>query len=63
MMFGYGRRPIIQGSRVVGYRLINPEMVQDPVVFVPLSDADLDALRKVLGLQKEVACDHFLDIG
>ena len=63
MMFGYGRRPIIQGSRVVGYRLINPEMVQDPVVFVPLSDADLDALRKAIGLQKEAACDHFLDIG
>ena len=38
-------------------------MIQDPVVFVPLSDADLDALRKALGLQKEVACDHFLDIG
>ena len=63
MMFGYGRRPIIQGSRVVGYRLINPEMVQDPVVFVPLSDTDLDALRKALGLQEEVACDRFLDIG
>ena len=63
MMFGYGRRPIIQGSRVVGYRLINPEMVQDPVVFVPLSDTDLDALRKALGLQEEVACDRCLDIG
>ena len=63
MMFGYGRRPIIQGSRIVGYRLINPEMVQDPVVFVPLSETDLDALRKALGIQKEVACDRFLDVG
>ena len=63
MMFGYGRRPIIQGSRVIGYRLIDPEMVQDPVVFVPLSNADLDALRKALGLQKEATCDPFLDIG
>jgi len=63
MMFGYGRRPIIQGSRVIGYPLINPEMVQDPVVFVPLSNTDLDALRKALGLQKEVECDRFLDIG
>ena len=63
MMFGYGRRPIIQGSRVIGYRLIDPEMVQDPVVFVPLSNADLDALRKALGLQQEATCDPFLDIG
>ena len=63
MMFGYGRRPIIQGSHVIGYRLIDPEMVQDPVVFVSLSNADLVALRKALGLQKEAACDPFLDIG
>ena len=63
MMFGYGRRPIIQGSHVIGYRLIDPEMVQDPVVFVPLSNADLDALRKALGLQEEATCDPFLDIG
>ena len=63
MMFGYGRRPIIQGSHVIGYRLIDPEMVQDPVVFVSLSNADLVALRKALGLRKEAACDPFLDIG
>jgi hypothetical protein len=63
MMFGYGRSPIIQGSHVVGYRLTNPEMVQDPVVFVPLNDADLKALRAALGMKKEDACDLFLDIG
>ena len=63
MMFGYGRRPIIQGSHVVGYRLIDPTMVQDPVVFVSLSEADLETLRKLLDLQKDATCDLFLDIG
>ena len=63
MMFGYGRSPIIQGSHVVGYRLTNPEMIQDPVVFVPLSDTELKALRATLGMKKEDACDLFLDIG
>ena len=61
MMFGYGR-PIIQGSHVVGYRLIDPTMVQDPVV-VSLSEADLETLRKLLDLQKDATCDLFLDIG
>ena len=63
MMFGYGRRPIIQGSRVVGYRLIDPTMVQDPVVFVSLSEADLVTLRNLLDLQENATCDFFLDIG
>ena len=63
MMFGYGRSPIIQGSHVVGYRLTNPEMIQDPVVFIPLNDADLKALREALGMKKEDMLDLFLDIG
>ena len=63
MMFGYGRSPIIQGSHVIGYRLTNPEMIQDPVVFVPLNDTDIKALREALDLKKEDTCDLFLDIG
>jgi len=63
MMFGYGRSPIIQGSHVIGYRLTNREMIQDPVVFVPLNDTDIKALREALDLKKEDTCDLFLDIG
>lgn len=63
MMYGYGRRPIIEGSRVVGYRLLDPTMVQDPVVFVPLNEADLKTLRALLGLEAAAPCDMFLDIG
>jgi hypothetical protein len=63
MMYGYGRRPIIQGSKVVGYRLLDPKMVQDPVVFVPLDEDDQTQLRRLLGLAEDAACDPFLDIG
>jgi len=63
MMYGYGRRPIIDGSRVVGYRLLDPQMVQDPVVFVPLDDAEIEQLRTLLGLDDNAPCDPFLDIG
>ena len=63
MMYGYGRRPIIQDSKVVGYRLLDPKMVQDPVVFVPLNDAELADLRKLLGIEAGAPCDPFLDIG
>jgi len=63
MMYGYGRRPIIQGSKVVGYRLLDPKMVQDPVVFVSLDENDQTQLRSLLGLADGVTCDPFLDIG
>jgi hypothetical protein len=62
MMYGYGRRPIIEGSHVVGYQLLDPTMVQDPVIFVPLNNEERAELAKLLGL-KEAACDPFLDIG
>lgn len=63
MMYGYGRRPIIQGSRVVGYQLLDPKMVQDPVVFVPLNETEQATLRTLLGIGETTPCDSFLDIG
>jgi hypothetical protein len=63
MMYGYGRRPIIQGSKVVSYQLLDPKMVQDPVVFVPLDETDQATLKALLGLGKTADCDPFLDIG
>ena len=63
MMYGYGRRPIIQGSRVVGYQLLDPKMVQDPVVFVPLNETEQATLRTLLGIGETTPCDPFLDIG
>ena len=63
MMYGYGRRPIIQGSRVVGYQLLDPKMVQDPVVFVPLNETEQATLRPLLGIGETTPCDPFLDIG
>jgi hypothetical protein len=63
MMYGYGRAPIVEGGRVAGYRLVDPEMVQDPVVFVPLDTADIKRLREILGLSADSPLPRWLDVG
>jgi hypothetical protein len=63
MMYGYGRAPIVEGGEVVGYRLVDPSLCQDPVIFVPLSAADRDELRTILGLPADAPLPGFLDIG
>jgi hypothetical protein len=63
MMYGYGRVPEFDGSTVIGWRLVDPDMVQDPVVFVPLTDEDLLTLRRLLELPDDVPLPRWLDIG
>ncbi len=63
MMYGYGRAPIVQGGHVTGYRLIDAKLIQDPVVFVPLDEADLAKLRNILGLPPDAPLPRWLDIG
>lgn len=63
MMYGYGRTPIMDGTKVTGYRLVNADMVQDPVIFVPLAAAESAALRTILGLPAEAAVARWLDAG
>jgi hypothetical protein len=63
MMYGYGRAPIVEDGHVTGYRLIDPKLVQDPVVFMPLDDEALTTLRKILGLADDAALRCWLDIG
>ena len=63
MMYGYGRAPIVEGAEVVGYRLVDPSLCQDPVIFVPLSAADQAELRTILGLPADAPLPRFLDIG
>ncbi len=63
MMYGYGRAPIVEDGRVAGYRLIDPKLVQDPVVFVPLDEVDLVKLRQILGLPADAVLAMWLDIG
>ena len=62
-MYGYGRAPIVEGGKVVGYRVVDPELFQDPVFFVPLDDADVAALRDILGLDAAAPLPRILDIG
>ena len=63
MMYGYGRAPIVEEGRVVGYRLVDPDAVQDPVVFVSLSIDELAELRRLLDLPADAALARLLDIG
>jgi hypothetical protein len=63
MMYGYGRAPIVEDGHVTDYRLIDPKLVQDPVVFVPLDDEDLAKLRTLLGLEPDAPLPPWLDIG
>lgn len=63
MMYGYGRAPIVQGTEVVGYRLVDPTLCQDPVFFVPLSDPEAAELRSILGLPDDAPLPRFLDVG
>ncbi len=63
MMYGYGRATQVDGKGTVTYRLVDPELCQDPVVFVPLDEADLAKLRDILGLPADAPLPRILDIG
>jgi len=63
MMYGYGRAPIVAEGKVSGYRLVNPDLVQDPVVFVSLNDDELAELRTILALPADAPLPRLFDIG
>ena len=63
MMYGYGRAPIFSGSRITGWRIVDPNLVQDPIVFVPLTADDVAALRRILGLPADASLPWWLDVG
>ncbi len=63
MMYGYGRAPIVAEGNVAGYRLVNPDLVQDPVVFVSLDDDELAELRTILALPADAPLPRLFDIG
>jgi hypothetical protein len=63
MMYGYGRTPMMEGTTVTGWKLVDPALVQDPVVFVPLSDEAVADLRAILGLDAATPLPHWLDVG
>jgi len=63
MMYGYGRAPIMEGATIAGWRLVDPALVQDPVVFLPLAAAEQEALRTALGLPATAPLPRWLDAG
>jgi len=62
-MYGYGRTPLVESGAVVGYRVNDPEMFQDPVFFIPLDLDDLATLRAILGLDAADPLPRAFDIG
>ncbi|MBU6277438.1 MAG: hypothetical protein KGQ61_12450 [Planctomycetes bacterium] len=63
MMYGYGRVAVVEGGRVVGYRTVDPDAVQDPVVFISLTADEMAELRRLLDLPADAALPRLLDIG
>jgi len=63
MMYGYGRAATVQNDGTVTYRLVDPALCQDPVVFAPLSADDLATLRTILGLPDDAPLPRVLDVG
>ena len=63
MMYGYGRAPSVDRDGAVSYRLVDPKLCQDPVVFVPLDEKDLALLREILALPADAPLPRLLDIG
>lgn len=47
----------------VSYRLVDPTQCQDPVVLVPLDEADITELRTILRLSADAPLPSWLDIG
>lgn len=62
-MYGYGRQPVFSFGKLSGYRLTDPDMVQDPVIFVPLSDEDRAGFAEALGLEDPATLGLVLDVG
>jgi hypothetical protein len=63
MMYGYGRATAVARDGTVTYRLVDPALCQDPVVFVPLDAAGVAKLREILGLPADAPLPRILDIG
>jgi hypothetical protein len=63
MMYGYGRAPTVGRDGSVSYRLVDPTQCQDPVVLVPLDEAELAELRTILRLPTDAPLPRWLDIG
>ncbi|MFO0422239.1 MAG: hypothetical protein ACK52C_01110, partial [Planctomycetia bacterium] len=63
MMYGYGRATSVDRDGAVSYRLVDPKLCQDPVVFVPLDETDLAALRELFSLPTDAPLPRLLDVG
>lgn len=62
-MYGYGRVPVFEGTRIVDYKLVAPDLVQDPVCFVPLTGEEVASIRRLFGLADDEDVLPLLDAG
>ncbi len=62
-MYGQGRTPIwSKNSDILGFKVIDPERVQDPIIWIPLTDKDIQELHDELKIPKDDLLP-FLQIG
>lgn len=62
-MYGNGRAPIFDGTRVAGYRLVDPAQVQDPVCFLPLTTEQVRTLRRLFGMDGDAPVLPIVEAG
>jgi hypothetical protein len=63
-LYGYGRQPTFDAqNHVVGWKVIDPDRLQDPTVIVPLHDADRATLRQILRLPPQSNLPPFMEVG
>ena len=63
-LYGYGRQPTFDAqNRVIGWKVIDPDRLQDPTVIIPLRDADMGAIRQILQLPPQSNLPPFIEIG
>lgn len=63
-LYGLGRTPMLDsGAKVIGWRVVDKDMIQDPAFLVPLSDEEAQDLRELLGLPHALQRPLLLDLG
>lgn len=63
-LYSYGRQPIFDAqNHLTGWKVTEPDRLQNPTVLVPLQDSEVEELREILRLRKDDDVPAFVQIG
>jgi hypothetical protein len=63
-LYSFGRQPTFDAqNRVIGWKVVDPDRLQDPTVMVPLQDTDMEELRQILQLTPDRSMPSLVEIG